>query len=95
MIEAMACGTPVIAWGNGSVPEVVRDGLTGFVVADIDDAIRCVAQLKSIRRRDCRSVFEAHFSARRMASDYLRIYEEQIQSMADVGIRGHAIEAKL
>jgi glycosyltransferase involved in cell wall biosynthesis len=96
MIEAMACGTPVIAWGNGSVPEIVRDGLTGFVVADIEDAIRCVPQLGTIRRRDCRSVFEAHFSARRMAADYLRIYEQQIRvAVENVVTHPHAMEAKL
>lgn len=95
MIEAMACGTPVIAWGNGSVPEVVSDGLTGFVVADIEDAIRCVSQLESIRRRDCRNAFEAKFSARRMATDYLSIYEQQIRAAENARTNQRAMEVGL
>ena len=82
MIEAMACGTPVIAWRKGSVPEIVRDGLTGFVVDDIESAVRCVPQLETIRRRDCRQVFEAHFRAERMATDYLRIYQRLTRNAA-------------
>ena len=76
MIEAMACGTPVIAWRNGSVPEVIEDGVTGFIVDNVVDAIGCVSRLDSIPRDACRRTFEARFSARRMALDYVRIYEE-------------------
>ena len=75
MIEAMACGTPVIAYPCGAVPEVVDDGLTGFLVGDVDEAVRAIARLDSIDRRRCRAVFEQRFSARRMANDYLKVYD--------------------
>ena len=95
MIEAMACGTPVIAWRKGSVPEIVRDGLTGFVVDDIEAAVRCVPQLETIRRQDCRRTFEAQFRSERMAADYLRIYQRLIQNAVEgPKIQADAIEAK-
>jgi glycosyltransferase involved in cell wall biosynthesis len=75
MIEAMACGTPVIAWRRGSVPEVVTHGQSGYIVDTIDDAVKAVANLPHLRRRVCRDVFEDRFSARRMADDYLRVYQ--------------------
>jgi glycosyltransferase involved in cell wall biosynthesis len=82
MIEAMACGTPVIGWRRGAVPEVIRDGLTGFVVDSIDDAVECVPLLSSIGREDCRAIFDSCFQAERMATDYLRIYESVIRDIA-------------
>jgi glycosyltransferase involved in cell wall biosynthesis len=75
MIEAMACGTPVIACRRGSVPEVIDEGVTGFVVDDVDGAVRAVGRLGELSRRRCREVFEKRFSARRMARDYLAIYQ--------------------
>jgi glycosyltransferase involved in cell wall biosynthesis len=75
MIEAMACGTPVIAWRRGSVPEIIQDGVTGFIVDSIDEAIAAVARLGELDRRTIRKVFEARFSSSRMAADYLRLYE--------------------
>jgi glycosyltransferase involved in cell wall biosynthesis len=78
MIEAMACGTPVIAFRGGSVDEVVDNGVTGFVVENIDDAVRAVNKLSAIRREDCRGIFEKRFSASRMAKDYLKIYDRLI-----------------
>jgi glycosyltransferase involved in cell wall biosynthesis len=75
MIEAMACGTPVVAWRAGSVPEVMVDGITGFVVDNMDDAVRAVRRAASLDRRRCRQVFEQRFTAERMARDYLRVYE--------------------
>ena len=74
MIEAMACGTPVIAWPCGSVPEVIDDGVTGFIVETIDDAVRAVARATAFERRRCRSVFEERFSATRMANNYVSVY---------------------
>ncbi len=76
MTEAMACGTPVIAFRRGSVPEVMADGVTGFVVDSLDEAVAAVGRIGTIRRRDCRRHFEQHFSARRMARDYLALYEQ-------------------
>ena len=74
MIEAMACGTPVIAFGCGSVPEVVEPGLTGFIVEDVDGAIAAVSRLGELRRTEVRRRFEARFSALAMARRYLDVY---------------------
>jgi glycosyltransferase involved in cell wall biosynthesis len=75
MIEAMACGTPVVAFRRGSVPEVVDDNVTGFIVESIDDSLRAVEKIQHFDRSRCRSVFEKRFSAARMAADYVKIYE--------------------
>jgi glycosyltransferase involved in cell wall biosynthesis len=73
MIEAMACGAPVIAWPHGSVSEIMEDG-AGFVVEDVEEAARAVERLASFDRRRCREVFERRFTAARMAEDYVNIY---------------------
>jgi glycosyltransferase involved in cell wall biosynthesis len=74
MIEAMACGTPVIAYNRGSVPEIVEDGKTGFVVEDELSAISAVDRLADLDRAEIRKIFEVRFTARRMALDYLAAY---------------------
>jgi glycosyltransferase involved in cell wall biosynthesis len=74
MIEAMACGTPVIAYRRGSVPEVVDDGVTGFVVDSEDEAVAAVKRIGELDRRTVRATFEKRFTARRMAEQYLRHY---------------------
>jgi glycosyltransferase involved in cell wall biosynthesis len=74
MIEAMACGTPVIAFNRGSVPEIVEDGTTGFIVEDEAGAIGAVDRLSHLSRKTIRERFEARFTARRMALDYLAAY---------------------
>jgi glycosyltransferase involved in cell wall biosynthesis len=74
MIEALACGTPVIAWRNGSVPEVIEDGVTGFVVDSIEEAVQAVRHVGRLKRATCREVFEERFDAARMARDYLDVY---------------------
>ncbi|SEN96322.1 Glycosyltransferase involved in cell wall bisynthesis [Rhodospirillales bacterium URHD0017] len=74
MIEAMACGTPVIAWDIASVPEVVDDEVTGFIVGSINDAVAAVRRLPGLDRRRIRAVFERRFTAHRMARDYIAIY---------------------
>jgi glycosyltransferase involved in cell wall biosynthesis len=74
MIEAMSCGTPVIAFRCGSVPEVIDEGITGFIVDDIDAAVASVLRIRSFDRRRCREVFEQRFSAARMAQEYCRVY---------------------
>lgn len=76
MIEAMACGTPVIAFNRGSVPEVIEDGLTGFIVENEAEAVAAVARLPELDRGAIRARFEQRFSARRMAEDYLEIYRD-------------------
>jgi glycosyltransferase involved in cell wall biosynthesis len=75
MIEALACGTPVIAFRCGSVPEVITDGVTGFIVEDIEQAEKAVGRIGQIDRARCRQEFEIRFTDRRMAQDYVKIYE--------------------
>jgi glycosyltransferase involved in cell wall biosynthesis len=79
MIEALACGTPVIAYGRGAVPEVLEDGVTGWIVAGRDDAIQAIAQVSTLSRRRCRQTFEERFSATQMTQDYLRIYQQLLE----------------
>jgi glycosyltransferase involved in cell wall biosynthesis len=76
MIEAMACGTPVIAFRAGSVPEVIEDGVTGFIVDSEDEAIRAVSLVGKLNRREIRRTFERRFTARRMAEDYVDLYRQ-------------------
>jgi hypothetical protein len=76
MIEAMACGTPVIAFRHGSVPEVVQDGVSGFIVDTVEEAERAVQQLPNLDRAKVRADFERRFTVERMAGDYLEIYRE-------------------
>lgn len=78
MIEAMACGTPVIAWENGSVPEVIDDGKSGRVVKSMQGALEAVRDLDKLKRDQVRAVFEERFSSTRMATDYLALYEDLI-----------------
>ena len=79
MIEAMACGTPVIAYRAGSVPEVMEDGVTGFVVTELDAAVEAVRRVSGLPRQACRKVFENRFTATRMANDYIKIYEQLVR----------------
>jgi glycosyltransferase involved in cell wall biosynthesis len=78
MIEAMACGCPVIAYPHGSVPEVIEDGRTGFIVGHEADAIAAVARLPALDRAAIRARFEQRWSAARMARDYEAIYRKVI-----------------
>src|SRR5229473_769545 len=82
MIEAMACGTPVIAFNSGSVPEIVEDGVTGFIVEDETGAVAAAGQLSRLSRPAIRKRFEQRFTARRMAEDYLAVYRELIEATA-------------
>jgi glycosyltransferase involved in cell wall biosynthesis len=76
MIEAMACGTPVIAFDRGSVPEIIEDGVSGFIVQGVEDAVLAVERLDRIDRRGVRRAFERRFTASRMAGEYLQVYEK-------------------
>ena len=76
MIEAMACGTPVIAYERGSVREVVADGLSGFVVQDVAEAASAVRKIAELPREQIRAYAQTHFSQPRMVADYLRVYEK-------------------
>jgi glycosyltransferase involved in cell wall biosynthesis len=76
MIEAMACGTPVIAWNHGSVPEIVDDGLTGFIVNSEDQALQAVTRLPQLDRKRIRATFEKRFAAGIMASAYSQLFAQ-------------------
>jgi glycosyltransferase involved in cell wall biosynthesis len=82
MIEAMACGTPVIAFRHGSVPEVVDEGVTGFAVSSMEEAIAAVDRAKALPRAAVRARFEQRFTARRMAEDYVDLYRRLAHSRA-------------
>ncbi|MFO1247573.1 MAG: glycosyltransferase family 4 protein [Alphaproteobacteria bacterium] len=88
MIESMGVGTPVIAFNCGSVPEIMEDGLTGYVVEDIDGAVAALAKLDKLYRPSIRSRFEERFSARAMAREYVKIYE----SLAAQGAAPEAVK---
>ncbi len=82
MIEAMACGTPVIAYNRGSVSEIIDEGVTGFVVEDEAGAIGAVDRLAQLSRAKVRQVFEERFTARRMAVDHLAAYRQLMEKTA-------------
>jgi glycosyltransferase involved in cell wall biosynthesis len=84
MIEAMACGSPVIAWRNGSVPEVIEDGVTGFVVDSVEEAVQAVEHVATLSRHTCRSVFEERYDAARMARDYLEVYRHLVHAGSEL-----------
>jgi glycosyltransferase involved in cell wall biosynthesis len=93
MIEAMACGTPVIAYRRGAVPEVVDDGVTGFIVDSIEEAVRGVERLSELPRLAIRENFEERFTSARMARDYVDLYhhiaevEDARDRVGDAGLR--------
>ena len=82
MIEAMACGTPVIAYNRGSVAEIIDEGLTGFIVKDETSAVAAAGRLSNLNRKAIRKQFETRFTARRMALDYLAAYRSLMESPA-------------
>jgi glycosyltransferase involved in cell wall biosynthesis len=83
MIEAMACGTPTIAFRCGSVPEIITDKVTGFIVEDMDSAVACVERIPEIDRRTCRSVFEQRFTVERMSSEYVALYKRYLGEITE------------
>jgi glycosyltransferase involved in cell wall biosynthesis len=94
LIESMACGTPIVAWRCGSVPEVIDEGITGFICESMEEAVHAVSRIGDLSRARCRQQFEARYRASRMADDYLRIYERlvdrsQHQQLATYG-RDHS-----
>jgi glycosyltransferase involved in cell wall biosynthesis len=95
MIEAMREGTPTIAWRRGSVPEVIDDGITGFMVESIDDAAIAVKQAVGLDRKAVRQRFEERFTASRMATDYVAAYERLLNAPATGLRRGYAIPSRI
>src|SRR6185503_12061223 len=92
MIEALAAGTPVIAWRNGSVPEVIRDGVSGAIVESMDEAVAAAENIGSFSRAAVRREFEARFTAARMARDYVTVYQRLLASQ-DAGLAAVAERA--
>lgn len=86
MIEAMACGTPVIAYGCGSVPEVIEDGLTGFIVSNDDEAVDAISKIPSLNRREVRRRFDERFSSVAMARRYLDLYARLVGARSERGV---------
>jgi glycosyltransferase involved in cell wall biosynthesis len=84
MIEALACGTPVIAYRAGSVPEIIEEGRTGYIVETLDQAVSAVRRIGALDRRTCRRVFEERFSAGRMCMDYLALYRRLRDQQPDL-----------
>ena len=79
LVESLACGTPVIAFGRGSIPEIIKHDKTGYIVAGVEQAVEAVAAVSSLDRAACRRDAEQRFSRARMASDYVRVYHEILQ----------------
>ncbi|MGB6055294.1 MAG: glycosyltransferase family 4 protein [Burkholderiaceae bacterium] len=95
MIEAFCCGTPVIAYRHGSVPEVVEEGVTGFTVDSLEGAVRAAQRIGEIDRRRCRQAFEERFTVRHMAHAYLRIYQQAIAARQPHALRRPATVSRL
>jgi glycosyltransferase involved in cell wall biosynthesis len=91
MIESLACGTPVVAYRRGSVPEVIHDGETGYIVDGIDGAVAALQQIDRIKRRDCRIDFERRFDAAQMAKNYVAVF----QRLAHLGMIVRSADATL
>jgi glycosyltransferase involved in cell wall biosynthesis len=95
MIEALACGTPVIAWRNGSVPEVIEDDVTGFVVDSVEEAVEAVNRVPWLERPVCRKMFEERFDATRMARDYVEVYRRLVHGGLERTRLGHLEPGRL
>ncbi|WP_447978912.1 glycosyltransferase family 4 protein [Candidatus Nitrospira bockiana] len=76
LIEALACGTPVVCYRRGSIPEIIEDGKTGFICDTLNEMVSAVERIGSLNRADCRQAFEARFTAERMAQDYVALYRQ-------------------
>jgi glycosyltransferase involved in cell wall biosynthesis len=82
MIEAMACGTPVVAFRRGSIPEIVEDGRSGIIVEDVDQAVRALERVMKVPRNGCRQAFEERFLVSRMAQDYIKVYDRLLEEQS-------------
>jgi glycosyltransferase involved in cell wall biosynthesis len=93
MIEALSCGTPVVAFRGGSVDEVIEDGVSGFVVESVDQAVEALGRLGELDRERCRNVFESRFTVKRMVADYMKVYR-QLQRSRDPSEDPFALELR-
>ena len=83
MIEALACGTPVVATPCGAAPEIVREGITGFLRRDEASIVQALSLVSQLDRNACRRSVETHFSAERMVAEHIAVYEQAITAVAD------------
>ncbi|MFO0775550.1 MAG: glycosyltransferase family 4 protein [Nitrospiraceae bacterium] len=90
LIEALACGTPVLAYRRGSIPEIIEPGVSGFISENLDEMVASVASLSTIDRRACRAAFDRRFTAKRMVTDYLKIYDELANGLRPTGVGSRA-----
>ena len=86
MIESMSCGTPVIGFRCGSVPEVIDDGVTGFIVDTVDEAVEALQRVDTLDRRKIRERFCERFSDKRMTADYVKLYERMVANQRSVEV---------
>lgn len=89
LIEALACGTPVLAYRRGSIPEILENGRTGFICETLDEMASAVAQISTVNREDCRQAFNERFTVERMALDYVNVYRQMVGDA-----REHALPAE-
>jgi glycosyltransferase involved in cell wall biosynthesis len=89
VVESMACGTPVIAFGKGSMPEIIRDGSTGFIVDNVDAAVQAVSRIGLLDRRVCRDEVEQRFTCQRMAQEYVEVYNKILEDRENYRPWGH------
>jgi glycosyltransferase involved in cell wall biosynthesis len=94
MIEAMANGTPVIAFNHGAVPEVVENGVSGFVVKDVEDAVRALENIDCLNRNVVRKAFEEKFNASIMATRYIQVFEKLIRKSNVYPVEKKLLELK-
>ncbi len=85
IIEAMACGTPVLAYNKGSMPELIEEGINGFIVENSEQAIEKIKQIESIQRKNCRNTVETKFTKEQMVNNYLQVYEKILASVSNNG----------
>jgi len=78
VVEAMACGTPVVAFNKGSMPELIDDGVNGFIVENVEEAVEALGKISKIDRQCCRDTVEKRFSVQRMVDDYIKVYQQII-----------------
>ena len=93
MIEAMACGTPVIAFKSGSVSELIDEGVSGFLVETVDQAVAAAGRIESLDRAQVRAAFERRFTVERMARDYVNLYQALFASHFAVSRQAHVLNA--
>ena len=93
MIEAMACGTPTVAFRNGSIPEIIESGVNGFVVESVAEAVKALDRVSSMSREGCRASFEKRFTSTRMANDYLEVYKRVAAGRA-VSVRDAPVRSR-